>query len=227
YILMAIRDYHGWNSDHEALLFRAIYNLDRKFVKNIIRFAIINYQKDWILGIFSIVWDFDDGYFIINNAIDYLYKTIKGRNSTISHCLKNILSFSNNNTKKQITEKRDGFVKNYIRKYINNPKRIKDIFDAMYDFDLTKKQEFVIFFCKINSSFSFLKELNILPGIRHWSGSKVSAIEEEIKYLKAIRDTLNASKYLEHRVHLDTYISSLEKEKDRIILQEFLKDDGF
>ncbi|GBR74486.1 hypothetical protein NO1_1651, partial [Candidatus Termititenax aidoneus] len=42
YILMAIRDYHGWNSDHEALLFRAIYNLDRKFVKNIIRFAIIN-----------------------------------------------------------------------------------------------------------------------------------------------------------------------------------------
>jgi hypothetical protein len=63
--------------------------------------------------------------------------------------------------------------------------------------------------------------------MRHWSGSEVPAIEGEIKYLKAIKDALNTSKYLEHRVHLDTYINSLEKEKDSVLFQEFLKDDDF
>lgn len=57
-----------------------------------------------------------------------------------------------------------------------------------------------------------------------WSGSEAPLIEGHITFLRSLKDELHGIEYIEHRAYLDERIQWLQKDKDNILLREFLED---
>lgn len=107
--------------------------------------------------------------------------------------------------------------------YYSDSKRIKLLLDVLSCNDENFRRKILMKFLNLNKDDNIFKTLELFPTSYSISGSEMPYIENKIQYLKSIIENLQSIEYLMHRAYLQEYINGLEKQKEKILYEEYLE----
>ncbi|ETJ19739.1 hypothetical protein Q604_UNBC18483G0005 [human gut metagenome] len=211
--------------DYYGYLFIALVRNNKKFLKE---YTLKMIDKD--LDLYDIhlarLWE-EDNY---NELVELVFDIEVDRKDRFFFMVQNSivgrLLINDNKTSDSIKERKIKWLKQCIdQKYINS-EYMNIIFELIAFAFKNKKIEFILYFLSKNKNISDFKKIPLFPSSCSWSGSEVPLIEAKIEFLKSLKDKINGSDYLEHKVYLKKRIENQELNKKQVLLSEYKEDVG-
>ena len=97
------------------------------------------------------------------------------------------------------------------------------LFKMLSTLNSERKKIYTLKYLSLNKDFNHFKQICLLPMSKSWSGSEVPIIEEEVDYIKSIRDSLKGIDYLEHLGYLGDIIDNMHKYLKDVLYKEYLE----
>ncbi|MFL0252942.1 hypothetical protein ACJDT4_21270 [Clostridium neuense] len=212
------------NIDYEGNLFISLVKNNIEFLKEFMKKIIemdntYNYTR-----IYEKLWQQEN----YNELVKISFNTIINFKDTLGFWsyetrLEKIF-ISNTNTTKIISDRKVQWIKNYINTFSNNIECLNFIFQIIVSVFSYNKKEFILYFLSKNKDIEIFKRISLFSRTKSWSGSEVPLIEKEIKFLSELIESINGIDYIEHKAYLKELISSKEKYKQHVLIQEYLDD---
>ncbi|AIS62345.1 ATP-binding protein [Listeria ivanovii] len=211
--LLAIQDNRG-HFDYDYKWFLFFYSKNKDILKQIIAIELREYRaKDSVLqGVWKIV-DFKK---VMNEIVTFVYENTDINFGKLEY-IKSIFAV------KDSEHKINNWILDYIKENATNIEMMKFIFSIICNLNYFIKKEAVTTFCKFNNSFIDFLKINILKTCWSWSGSEVPYIDEEILFIEELNKNLIGLDFIEHRNELSRIAVNLVKEKDRVLVKEFIE----
>lgn len=211
--------------DTNSDLFIILVTNNIHFLKIFIQKAFSNSDWESYIAILNKLWDQENYAELITTS----FKTILNckKNIDLSLCeiyVKGI--FTNNNKDNDTIIKRQIlWIKNYIDTFLNEIEHLKLIFYIIAStFSNHNKKDLILYLINKNKDVEIFKKIPLFPSIRSWSGSQIPYIEEDIKFLEELLNSINGIEYIEHKLYLKENISFKEKYKQQILVDEYIDD---
>jgi hypothetical protein len=102
---------------------------------------------------------------------------------------------------------------------------IEFLFEVIVYFPQERRSRLIFTFLQHNKNFVDFQKLQFESGSMSWSGSAVPVYQERIDYLKSLLPMLDSAQLLEHRVHIQRMIDSLENQKNLEKKRDFIGDE--
>ena len=210
---------HG---DYSCFLFIEILHKDLSFWNKFTqRIEEDKYEGIGYSRIFEYIWTQKNYSYFIDIAIDNMI--IKQVHYIIEFTSEKIFP-KPNESKDNILQNQQKYIKDYIRKNADDLKKLKVIFYIIaYRFD-DLKDKFLMELLAYNDNIEVFKKIPLEKSSYSWSGSLLPIIEQRIKSLENIKSNLNGSKYIEHRNYLDSLINKKREEKRQQRIREYLEN---
>ncbi|MDE9423412.1 hypothetical protein P1O03_08110, partial [Erysipelothrix rhusiopathiae] len=111
----------------------------------------------------------------------------------------------------------------YIDTNNNQINLMRLLFNLLSSLNSDRRKLFILKYLSLNKDFNHFNQIYLFPMSKSWSGSEVPIIEEEIDFIKFIRDSLDGIDYIEHRVYLEGIIDSKNKYLKKVLYEEYLE----
>lgn len=207
--------------DHNGQFFLHIIRRDPDFLNMVIKDKMATHPYNDGTEIFNVLWDQDDYHELISVVIETLRE-----DSTYRYYFNDIgehLLIHEQGKEKRWT-KQDDWIERYIMENSDDAKAMNFIFEKVRNLSDEQRKRALLCFCASNTSFEAFKSVPISRNRLSWSGSEVPIIEKQIAFFEEIKDHLKGLDYVEHRAYIDEDIQSLQREKERVLLAEFIED---
>ncbi|MGA1940282.1 hypothetical protein [Arcobacter sp. YIC-310] len=209
--------------DYECYGLSKLIDIDKSFLERYIDTLFKN--KDYlssrdIWNNFSQLWlrvDYEDIFFKLIETIFLKTKENWRKGESLE-------SFLNYQQEEEIDVKIDLLIQKYIDLFNKDEKRIKFLFDFISELSYEKREKFISYFLKKNSSFEIFKKLSFDPMVKSWSGSRVPYLQKEKDYYNSLLQYLNGIKFLEHKQFIENEIKYIEKDIKREKKSDFMDD---
>ena len=89
------------------------------------------------------------------------------------------------------------------------------------------KLDFMLEYLRIDKNIDHFKKIHLFPISESWSGSEIPLIMDKIKLLEQLKEQLKGVDYIEHRVYLEKWCTSLEEYKKKVELREYMEDVNY
>ncbi|WP_010296712.1 hypothetical protein [Clostridium senegalense] len=210
--------------DYEGYLFISLVKNNVEFLKKFVQQIINTRNADYYMGNFKRLWEQENYDELIKISFDILISS-KG-NISLYFCEKDIekIFMNSTNTSKTIKNRKIEWIKNYIKKFLNNVDYLNLIFQVVMAVFTANRQELLLYFLDMNTDIEAFKSIELFPRFKCWSGSEVPLIEEEISFLSELINSINGIDYIEHKAYLKELILSKEKQKQQALVGEYLED---
>lgn len=208
--------------DFDRNLFWYIYKKDESVWERYVFWLKENmYHDGYEQKLFERIWNEDDYSKKIEFAIEVLIKSEFG---IISETVINIIFATSLKTSELSQERKHQWIVDYIKRYCGNIEKIKMIIDIVATAFPEWKCEMILICLDINKDIEFFKELHLFPLSVSCSGSEIPLIDKKIKFLEELYFALKGIDYIEHKKYLKEHIDSLEDDKDRVEIREYLEN---
>ncbi len=169
---------------------------------------------------FNYIWSLDN----YGELIHVAYKNMLGDCYDIMVKEEAKAIFENSNkTSEYIKQRKKDWIKEYIKKNIDNDNNLKNIFGIIVSFFKDDRKEFMLELLKYRKDIEIFKMFPIYENSISWSGSEVPLIEEKIDFLRDLMNSIDGIDFIEHRAYLKKNIIACENYKEDILLREYLE----
>ena len=211
--------------DYSGHLFRTIFNQQP---------TIWNEYIDWIKvkddmarasnakNIFELIWSVDKW----RDCVEYAFKILVD-NDKLFYIKTSVRLLFANTTNKTIFERKRTWLIEKLRENSEDIEKCKKIIEVVVNFLPDWKLVYILEFLKFNKSFEAFKQIYLFPLSCSWSGSEIPLVLEKIEFLKSLKDKLKGIDYIDHRKYLEDYCMSLETDKKKIELKEYLENADY
>lgn len=174
-------------------------------------------------NIFEIIWGLDN----FEDLIDIAYNNVFSNNTNVLWHEKSLNIFSDSdNTSDLVKERKELWIKKYIKNNINNADNLKEIFYIILYAFPNKKITYFSEFLKYSKDYDLFKMMPLHPYSLSWCGSEIPIIDEEIDFLKSLINSIPTSiDYIDHKAYIEEEIKSAEKDRKLTLKQEYLDND--
>jgi hypothetical protein len=125
----------------------------------------------------------------------------------------------------QIQQRQEELLTELINTRHEDIEFIRLLFDVIAYFPQERRSRLVFAFLQHNQNFADFQRLELESGFMSWSGSAVPVYQERIDYLKSLLPMMSSAQLLEHRVHIQQRIESLERQKELEKKRDFVGED--
>ncbi len=125
------------------------------------------------------------------------------------------------NSPEVIIQRKKQWLKNYIKQNNKDIKNIKMIFEIIVTFFESDKLEFIMELLQTTKDIEIFKSISFFPNEESWTGSEVPIIDEKIKFLDCLLDTISGVDYIEHKEYIRELKDSYRDYKQIILLREY------
>lgn len=98
------------------------------------------------------------------------------------------------------------------------------IFEKVRNLSDAQRKKAILSFCAGDKSFEAFQSVPLSRSHMSWSGSEIPVIENQISFFEEIKDNLRGIDYVEHRAYIDENIQGLQRQKEQVLLAEFIED---
>lgn len=215
---------HG-HMDYSGRLFKKIFDQHP---------TIWNEYIDWIKGkdnlaresnangIFEFIWSTDKW----RECVEYAFKILVDTDKLFYIKTSVRLLFANA-TNETIFERKRTWLIEKLRENSEDIEKCKKFIEVVVNFLPDWKLVYILEFLKFNKNLDAFKQIYLFPLSCSWSGSRIPLVLEKIEFLKLLKDNLKGIDYIDHRKYLEDYCMSLAKDKDKVELEEYLKNADY
>ena len=132
-----------------------------------------------------------------------------------------------NATNETIFERKRTWLIEKLRENSEDIEKCKKFIEVVVNFLPDWKLVYILEFLKFNKNLDAFKQIYLFPLSCSWSGSRIPLVLEKIEFLKLLKDNLKGIDYIDHRKYLEDYCMSLAKDKDKVELEEYLKNADY
>jgi len=132
-----------------------------------------------------------------------------------------------NATNETIFERKRTWLIEKLRENSEDIRKCKKYIVIVVNFIPDWKLEYIVEFLKFNKNLEAFKQFSLFSSFCMYSGSQIPLIIENIEFLKSLKDKLSGIDYIDHRKYLEDYCISLVKDKDKLELEEYLKNADY
>ncbi|MDE8110668.1 hypothetical protein PT048_02555, partial [Erysipelothrix rhusiopathiae] len=205
---------HDGNFDYKNRILSFILEKDDEFLGEYVDLALKNNISD-MFGKLSVIWS-------MQNYIK-LAECIFERISAADKKEKIFLSFEKYNSFLIDSDSCNSWILSYIDTNNNQINLMRLLFNLLSSLNSDRRKLFILKYLSLNKDFNHFNQIYLFPMSKSWSGSEVPIIEEEIDFIKFIRDSLDGIDYIEHRVYLEGIIDSKNKYLKKVLYEEYLE----
>lgn len=205
---------HDGNFDYKNRILSFILEKDDEFLGEYVDLALKNNISD-MFGKLSVIWS-------MQNYIK-LAECIFERISAADKKEKIFLSFEKYNSFLIDSDSSNSWILSYIDTNNNQINLMRLLFNLLSSLNSDRRKLFILKYLSLNKDFNHFNQIYLFPMSKSWSGSEVPIIEEEIDFIKFIRDSLDGIDYIEHRVYLEGIIDSKNKYLKKVLYEEYLE----
>lgn len=119
--------------------------------------------------------------------------------------------------------RKESWISDYIIRNNADADSMNFIFAIICNLSEEQRKDSILLFCKYNCSYYDFGIILLLPSHMSWSGSQVPILENQISFLENLKNELTGFAYVEHRAYLAERIQHIRKEKENVVLQEFIE----
>lgn len=196
--------------------------------------TIWNEYIDWIKGkdnlaresnanrIFEFIWSTDKW----RECVEYAFKILVD-NDKLFYIKTSVRLLFANATNETIFERKRTWLIEKLRENSEDIEKCKKFIEVVVNFLPDWKLVYILEFLKFNKNLDAFKQIYLFPLSCSWSGSRIPLVLEKIEFLKLLKDNLKGIDYIDHRKYLEDYCMSLAKEKDKVELEEYLKNADY
>lgn len=196
--------------------------------------TIWNEYIDWIKGkdnlaresnanrIFEFIWSTDKW----RECVEYAFKILVD-NDKLFYIKTSVRLLFVNATNEIIFERKRTWLIEKLRENSEDIEKCKKIIEVVVNFLPDWKLVYILEFLKFNKNLDAFKQIYLFPLSCSWSGSQIPLVLEKIEFLKLLKDNLKGIDYIDHRKYLEDYCMSLAKDKDKVELEEYLKNADY
>jgi len=206
--------------DHSGQLLMQIIERDIGYISTVVKNILADGYYNEDDASLDVLWDQDNYDELVTAAMDAIKENSKsfyGFNSLGERLL------SHKQGKAERWLRQGSWISDYILKNNTDAHLMKFIISIICNLSEDQRKESILLFCKYNCSYSDFRIMPLLPSHMSWSGSEVPILEEQISFLENLKNELTGFKYVEHRAYLAERIQYIEKEKENVLLQEFIE----
>jgi len=196
--------------------------------------TIWNEYIDWIKGkdnlaresnanrIFEFIWSTDKW----RECVEYAFKILVD-NDKLFYIKTSVRLLFANATNETIFERKRTWLIEKLRENSEDIRKCKKYIVIVVNFIPDWKLEYIVEFLKFNKNLEAFKQFSLFSSFCMYSGSQIPLIIENIEFLKSLKDKLSGIDYIDHRKYLEDYCISLVKDKDKLELEEYLKNADY
>jgi len=204
--------------DYSGKLLLQILKKDISFISDVVNFFSKGFHQDY--STLDMLWDQENYDELLTKTMGEIKKHKESYwNNTLGEYL---LAHHQENAERMA--KQEKWLSDYIIGHHSDIDAMEFIFNIICNFNSEQRKASTLLFCKFNHSYSDFEKIPLFPTHASWSGSEVPLLEEKISFVESIKDELVGFDYIAHRAHLADIIHNIQKEKDNVLLREFIKD---
>lgn len=130
-------------------------------------------------------------------------------------------------TDETILERKKTWLIEKLHENIIDIRKCKKYIGIVVNFLPAWKLEYIVEFLKFNKNLEEFKQIALFSSFYMYSGSQIPLIIEKIEFLKSLKNKLKGIDYIDHRKYLEDYCMSLETDKKKIELKEYLDNADY
>lgn len=206
--------------DHRGQLLMQIIERDIGYISTVVKNILADGYYSGDDASLDVLWDQDNYDELVTVAMDAIKETSKsfyGFNSLGEQ----LLAHKQGETEPR--SRQESWISDYINRNNADADSMNFIFEIICNLSYEQRKDSILLFCKYNCSYSDFRRISLLPSHMSWSGSEVPILEKQITFLENLKNELTGFAYVEHRAYLAERIQYIQKEKENVLLQEFIE----